>query len=38
MRGAEAIIKAVEWKDAPLRLVLGKPGLELELVEKKLGR
>jgi NAD(P)-dependent dehydrogenase (short-subunit alcohol dehydrogenase family) len=38
VRGAEAIIKAVEWKDVPLRLVLGKPGLELELVEKKLGR
>jgi NAD(P)-dependent dehydrogenase (short-subunit alcohol dehydrogenase family) len=33
-RGAEAIIKAVEAADAPLRLVLGKPGLDL--VRKKL--
>jgi NAD(P)-dependent dehydrogenase (short-subunit alcohol dehydrogenase family) len=28
-RGAEAIIKAVEAKDTPLRLLLGKPALDL---------
>jgi NAD(P)-dependent dehydrogenase (short-subunit alcohol dehydrogenase family) len=29
VRGAEAIIKAVEAKDTPLRLLLGKPALDL---------
>jgi NAD(P)-dependent dehydrogenase (short-subunit alcohol dehydrogenase family) len=29
VRGVEAIIKAVETKDAPLRLLLGKPALDL---------
>jgi hypothetical protein len=29
VRGAEAIIKAVEAKDSPLRLLLGKPALDL---------
>jgi short-subunit dehydrogenase len=29
VRGAEAIIKAVQAKDAPLRLLLGKPALDL---------
>jgi NAD(P)-dependent dehydrogenase (short-subunit alcohol dehydrogenase family) len=29
VRGARAIIKAVEAKDAPLRLLLGKPALDL---------
>ena len=34
VRGSEAIIKAVESENPPLRLVLGKPGLDL--VRKKL--
>jgi hypothetical protein len=29
VRGAEAIIKAVEAEDSPLRLLLGKPALDL---------
>jgi hypothetical protein len=29
VRGAQAIIRAVEAKDAPLRLLLGKPALDL---------
>ena len=41
LRGAEAIIRAVMAEDAPLRLVLGKPALELgykklEAVKKEL--
>jgi NAD(P)-dependent dehydrogenase (short-subunit alcohol dehydrogenase family) len=35
VRGVQAIIKAVEAKDAPLRLLLGKPALDLAY--KKLG-